>query len=531
MDRKKLFLSLTLIYLTSFFSYGQKLGLELIDSVKANYPYDSTFKKTYYNDVWGWTDDDGTEYGILGTLDGAEIYKIADTLEHIQTINKGSKSTWGDFKTYKNYLYGTDESVAAPGIWIKNMHELDDSTFVDFTPTLEWDTVTAVMSYAHNLYIDEKGFLYVAGARIRRGIFIFDLKPDPLAPTYAGYVPTSYCHDVIVQDDLMATSNYYSGSLNLFDVSDKENPVFLGSTQTKGGGTHNAWFSDDNKYIFTTDEVRSGAVESYDISDPENIKFLDQFRHEFAPSPFTIPHNAHYKDGFLITSYYTEGLVVLDVSQPDNMVMVARYDTYPENNFGFHGNWGAFPYFDSGIILASDMQRGLYAFKPTYKSAAFISGNVADGKSKERIDSVSITFVGDTVNSALTNPEGIYRTGTYLTDSVTIIATAPDYPEYRKTLFLSPGESIELNIELGNYTAVSNQLDASQYAIERTATSVEISTEDYSSAQIIDFTGRILETSNGEKTHSLATQNLSTGNYVIRIKTDRGEISKTIFIQ
>jgi hypothetical protein len=42
--------------------------------------------------------------------------------------------------------------------------------------------------------------------------------------------------------------------------------------------------------------------------------------------------------------------------------LVAYYDTYPDNGTaytGYDGNWGAYPFFDSGCILASDVEYGL----------------------------------------------------------------------------------------------------------------------------------------------------------------------------
>ena len=37
--------------------------------------------------------------------------------------------------------------------------------------------------------------------------------------------------------------------------------------------------------------------------------------------------------------------------------------------------WGAFPFFDSGIILGTDFQQGLFVLKPTYVRACYLEGN------------------------------------------------------------------------------------------------------------------------------------------------------------
>ncbi len=54
------------------------------------------------------------------------------------------------------------------------------------------------------------------------------------------------------------------------------------------------------------------------------------------------------------------GVYVLDISDHENPVELAWYDTRPENNNGdFAGCWGVYM-FPSGKIIASDMNKGLF---------------------------------------------------------------------------------------------------------------------------------------------------------------------------
>ena len=46
------------------------------------------------------------------------------------------------------------------------------------------------------------------------------------------------------------------------------------------------------------------------------------------------------------------------------MTEVGFFDTYPENNeTGFDGVWNVYPFFTSGQIVISDIDRGLFVVK------------------------------------------------------------------------------------------------------------------------------------------------------------------------
>jgi hypothetical protein len=67
----------------------------------------------------------------------------------------------------------------------------------------------------------------------------------------------------------------------------------------------------------------------------------------------------------LYEANYTSGLRVFDLSSnPTNPTMIGYYDTYPSNDGqSYNGLWSCFPYFDSGVVLGSDIQRGLFIWK------------------------------------------------------------------------------------------------------------------------------------------------------------------------
>ncbi len=55
-----------------------------------------------------------------------------------------------------------------------------------------------------------------------------------------------------------------------------------------------------------------------------------------------IIHNVHlYNDQFAVVAYYKDGVVLFDVSHPDNMIECGSYDTDPGESGGdYGGTWG-----------------------------------------------------------------------------------------------------------------------------------------------------------------------------------------------
>ena len=57
-----------------------------------------------------------------------------------------------------------------------------------------------------------------------------------------------------------------------------------------------------------------------------------------------IPHNSHFINDYIVTSYYRDGVTVHDVANKGNMVEVGNFDTSPSfSGDGFNGCWGVYP--------------------------------------------------------------------------------------------------------------------------------------------------------------------------------------------
>ena len=358
------------------------------------------------NDVWGYTDTaNGKEYALVGLRDRVSIIDISspDTPQQVAQID-GPYSQWRDIKTYGDYAYVVHDLFydSSQGLLIIDLSNLPAS--VD---TTKWYGDTLDFQRAHNIWIDENGFAYLWGGN--KGNIILDLKPDPINPVHVGNYLTSYVHDGFVRGDTMWTAEINEGRFGVIDVSDKANPVVLATQTTPFSYTHNVWLSNDGKTLFTTDERSGSPVASFDVSDLSDIKALGEYQHTFNTA--AIPHNTYVINSYLVNAYYTEGVTIVDANRPSNMIEVGHFDTSPaDETMGFKGTWGAYPFFPSQTILASDITEGLFVLSPTYTRACYLEGIITDSASGALIKDVSVEIIGTNTFTA-TNILGQYKTG------------------------------------------------------------------------------------------------------------------------
>ena len=432
------------------------LGLFLFSSLFAqeNFNLELVSQTTYAsggNDIWGYVDKNSVEYAIVGSRASTLLYSLADPAapELVYEV-PGAFGTWRDMKNVGDYLYITADQ-GEDGLLIINMTEVDDSiSHVFYKPTFDAGNGTEILRKIHNLYADDR-YVYLSGFNDRGGVLILDTETDPLAPAIIGFANDAYSHDVYVQDSIMYASEIFLGVLGIYDIKDPTNPVLLARQSTTSNFTHNAWASADGNYVFTTDERRNGNVDAYDISDLDQIKRLDFFRPFRPDSAATIPHNTHYFNGFLVTSWYEDGVIIIDANKPDNLVEVAAYDTYlgrSGTGSGFNGCWGVTPYLPSGLVIANDINSGFYVLEPTYVRASYLEGLVLDSLTKEPILGATVEIVSQQANSTMSDVAGIYKTGIAYTGDFEVVVRHPEYNTKRVMVNLRSAEVTDLTIEL-----------------------------------------------------------------------------------
>jgi choice-of-anchor B domain-containing protein len=342
------------------------------------------------SDIWGYVDEDGNEYALVGVYNGFSIVNVTDPENPFEVYFKsGPNSIWRDIKTWGDYAYVSNES--AQGLLIIDLSPLPE---VPITTTTNFTGSNFSFTTSHNLYIDEFGKLYIFGANNGSGgAIICDVATDPMNPTELGRFNDFYLHDGMARGDTLWGAGIYQGVLAAIDVSDPSNPNIMGSVSTPGQFAHNAWVSDNGTHVFTTDEISGGYIGAYNVTDLSNMFETDRVQSN--PGTGVIPHNVHVRNDFLITSYYTDGLVIHDAINPNNITQVGYYDTSPNySGGGFNGCWGAYPFLPSGNILATDIEEGLYILGFNFARASFVEGLVKDSLSGDPLFNVTVEVLG-----------------------------------------------------------------------------------------------------------------------------------------
>ncbi len=318
-----------------------------------------------YNDCWGYTTSNGREYALLGVLNGTSVIDITDapTFTEIGFI-PSNFSTWKDIKTYRNYAYVVTE--ANSGLQIIDLSYLPDSVHLVTTYT--------GFTSSHNISIDTANAMLYAEGNPAQPVYAISLA-DPINPVQVSFFGIS-CHDVYARDNIVYTSDGNNGSVSVYDLSTPSTPVLVKRFNVPNPGyVHNAWPSDDNLYLMTTEETTGKTVKLWNITDINNPTITD----EYLASP-GIAHNTHVKGNFAYISHYVDGLRIVDISNPDSIFEAGYYDTFPGPGGSFSGCWGAFPFFGSGKVIASDRSTGLYIVY----FAGSVTGVKASGATPEK---------------------------------------------------------------------------------------------------------------------------------------------------
>ena len=408
------------------------------------------------SDIWGYAASDGTEYALVGVRNGTSVVSLADPANPVEVyFVPGANSIWRDLKTWGDFAYVTTDQ-GADGLLILDLSGAPNAITHQFwKPELTIGGSTDTLERAHNLYIDENGYCYIAGSNINVGeTFILDVHTTPGTPIFMSATDPFYAHDAYARGDSLYTSDINDGFFSIYDVSDKLNPILLAQQETPFFFTHNAWISDDGNTLFTTDEKPDAYIGSYDISDVNDIKEIDVWRPFETEGEGVIPHNVHVLDDYIIISYYTDGVIVLDASDPSNLVEVAKYDTYPFQNTGFFGAWGAYPFFPSGLVAVSDINTGLHIFNPNYQRGCRLEGKVTEQGTGVEIFDVLITLDATPV---YTNSDvvGDYKTGIGQAGTYDVTYTKAGYQSKTVTVTLQNGQVVVEDVELVSLTPFS----------------------------------------------------------------------------
>jgi choice-of-anchor B domain-containing protein len=348
----------------------------------------ATLGGTRGNDSWGWTDPQtNREYALIGTDANAAFVDITDPVNPIylgslptQTFN----SNWRDIKVYNNYAFIVSEAPGH-GMQVFDLTRLRNvaNPPQEFTADAWYDGFGS----AHNIVINEEsGFAYAVGAMtLDDVIFSFNGGPhfvniqNPTNPVAAGgYPDDAYSHDAQVVTyngpdtehvgkEILIGSN--ANEVVIIDITNKNNPIQLATIDyTNIGYTHQGWFTEDQRYFILGDELdelnfgfnsRSVVFDLEDLDNP-SVKMT------YTGPTAAIDHNGYTKGDLFFLANYTAGVRILNISNIGGNTIQEEgfFDTFPtHDNAVFSGAWNVYPYFESGNIVVSDINSGLFIIR------------------------------------------------------------------------------------------------------------------------------------------------------------------------
>ena len=366
MRLKKIF-SVLCFSLLAFASIGQSSqNITLLDHWENDTLLPSEQHNNTYNETWGFVQG-GVEYGVIGSTWGTHIFDLTDpsNINEVVSIQGAYSDTFvvhRDYHDYQGYLY----IVCDEGQGISTLKIVDLQYLPDYTVTVYSED--SLFSRSHNIFIDTlNAKLYSCGGDNNQGVTVYSLA-NPEIPAQIGEESLSFpSHDIFVRNDTAYVNNGTSGLL-IYDFTDAANPVLIGSLTDypQKGYNHSGWLNEDGSVYVLADETHGKDLKILDVSDFSDITILDtissQINHQNS-----MPHNVMVNGGNAFVSYYFDGLVIYNISDPSNPYISGYYDTStePHANWTYRGCWGIYSFLPSGIVLASDMQNGLYVFDVT----------------------------------------------------------------------------------------------------------------------------------------------------------------------
>ncbi len=354
-------------------------GFDLIGTIGL-----TEFKAGAGNDIWGWTDTaTGKEYALMGLDNGTAFIDITNdgNLVYLGKLPTATVSSdWRDIKVFQDHAYIVSEAQGH-GMQVFDLKRLRDveSPPVDF----DHDAWYTGFGNAHNIVINESsGFAYAVGTdrgdAYSGGAHFINIQ-DPKNPVLdGGHGADGYTHDSQVVNyngpdtDHLGQEIYIGANENMVvivDVSDKSNPERIATIDYPSiGYTHQGWFTDDQRFFILgdeLDEINNGFKTRtliFDFADLDN----PVLHHTYLGPTSAIDHNGYVKGNAYFMANYSAGIRMLDISGivGKNVVEKGYFDTFPTtDNAQFSGAWSIYPYFESGKIIVSDINRGLFVIK------------------------------------------------------------------------------------------------------------------------------------------------------------------------
>ncbi len=319
--------------------------------------FDNASNNYGVSDVWGYTDETGIEYAIVGHQFGSAILDVSSNPSQPVLVGNFPGPSSGDYyyhrdyKTHDHHLYIVNEMYGGDvGMQVVDLSPLPDN------PPVQLDTYNQI-TQSHNLWIDNESGLAFIEHHMNDNIHIADLT-NPANPVYGGTFGNQALdtHDIYTRDGIAYISEGWQYQFGIYDI---DNIQLLATIPVPGGYAHNAWLNESGTHLVTTEETVGRSIKIWNISNLTNITLSGEYLGENG-----LAHNVHVLGDLVYISHYSTGLKIIDIFDPAHPVEVGAYDTYLQSDGnGYIGCWGAYPFTQNGYVYASDMQNGLFVLQ------------------------------------------------------------------------------------------------------------------------------------------------------------------------
>ncbi|SPO06072.1 uncharacterized protein DNG_08761 [Cephalotrichum gorgonifer] len=354
------------------------------------------------NDIWGWTDPkSGREYALLGQTDGTAFVEVLKdgTLQYVGRLpTQTVSSIWRDIKVIGNFAYIGSEA-RNHGLQIFDLTKLrtaDPKNPKTYSITTDLTAHFSGFGSSHNIVANEETNLIAAvgtgrSLKCKGGLWMVDVS-NPSKPRDIGCVAEDgYVHDaqcVVYQGphkkytNKEVCFNFNEDSLTIVDIHNRAKPQQLSRTTYNGATyTHQGWLTPDQKYLLLDDELdeqekAGAAADQHTTTYVVDVQDLTKpvFKGVYKSPQRSIDHNQYIIDGLSYQANYGSGLRIVNVTSinedPTGALFkeVGFFDVHPDDDAvggeaEFYGAWSVYPYFQSGHIVVSSIERGIYSLK------------------------------------------------------------------------------------------------------------------------------------------------------------------------
>lgn len=337
-----------------------------------------------YQGVGGWFQQSSNrEYAILGASDGTYFIDVTNPAvpvmcDYVPAAH--GNLIWHEIQTYQNYAYIVSDDNAPNTFIIADLSYLPDSVHIVRNDN-------TIFERCHTVYVDGDklwcGSVTGDNNAFYYSMACYDLSADPTTPALIRTLDQDYqtpgtVHDMFVRNDTVYASGGYDG-LYMFKFDSVFTEIGSMTQYTESGYNHSSSLTSDGHTLIFMDEVPAGrGIKSLDVTNMGNLTMNQIFR----SNQGNTPHNPYViGNDIVVCANYTDGVQIFNISNPSAVYRCGYFDTdtsinAPTYTQAYHGCWGAYTELPSGLLLAADMQNGLFILDIT--SAMTSTANISE---------------------------------------------------------------------------------------------------------------------------------------------------------